>query len=282
MSAAIASSIAGASVTRNGPISSGSSVDDLGQHGVVAAEGHDGGEQVDDHRRPLEAEQRVGQGPEEPVELPGHEQPHHAVDVADLAVDGGAVDLELPGDVLHRRALDAVAGEAGGGGVEERVERGRRSRQPRRQTRQLLEHPAGGHPASMPQCNRSVVLLHPRPAGSIPRPLGRAPGMPTLQRERELELPPYAADLDEVPPIVLRHARHFGRGDEARSRRALIEMVVGACAAAVVCIALTGLLLGNGVLGIAGQLLLPPIAAVLGAVLGFLHWYRSATNPLER
>ena len=104
--------------------------------------------------------------------------------------------------------------------------------------------------------------------------------MPTLQRE--LELPPYAADLEEMPPLVLRQARHFGRGDAGQSRRALLEIVAGAVAAAAVCIALTMLLLGDGVVAVAAQVVLPPIAAVLGAVLGLVHWYRSATSPLER
>src|SRR5581483_5022783 len=60
------------------------------------------------------------------MQLPSKEQSHHAVDVADLSVDGRAVDADRPGHVLDRRPGDAMAGEALGGGVQVGIELFRR------------------------------------------------------------------------------------------------------------------------------------------------------------
>jgi len=98
--------------------------------------------------------------------------------------------------------------------------------------------------------------------------------MPTTLA-RGLELPPYAADVDDHPIVIPRRPRHFGQGDPERSRRAMREIVVGGAAAAIACLALCLVLLGDGPLARLSQVVLCGLAAVLGTVAGFAHWYRS-------
>ena len=59
---------------------------------------------------------------DEPVQVPGDEQPDLLIDGADLAVNRRPVHAELVGDVLHRRPANAVTSETAGRGIEEGVE----------------------------------------------------------------------------------------------------------------------------------------------------------------
>ena len=99
---------------RNGPISSGSSSSTFAQHRVVAGVAHDGGDEPTTTLGPLRGAE-LDAAPTSPRSVCSSRATSSrtmSLDVADLAVHGGPVDAQLAGDVLHRRAPDAVAGDA--------------------------------------------------------------------------------------------------------------------------------------------------------------------------